>query len=46
MFQLDDGSYIFPAPEYALHEPNGLLAIGADLAVGKLQSAYYEGIFP
>lgn len=46
MFQLDEGSYIFPAPEYALCEPNGLLAIGGDLAVGRLQAAYYEGIFP
>lgn len=46
MFQLDDGSYIFLAPEYALHEPNGLLAISGDLAVGRLQFAYYEGIFP
>lgn len=46
MFQLDEGSYLFPAPEYALSDPNGLLAIGGDLAVGRLQAAYYEGIFP
>ncbi len=36
----------FPSPEYALSDPNGLLAIGGDLQPARLIAAYYEGIFP
>lgn len=36
----------FPAPELALTEPNGLLAVGGDLHPQRLLSAYYQGIFP
>ncbi|WP_101675705.1 leucyl/phenylalanyl-tRNA--protein transferase [Alloalcanivorax mobilis] len=36
----------FPEPEYALDEPNGLLAAGNDLAPATLLRAYRRGIFP
>lgn len=36
----------FPAPERALAEPNGLLAIGGDLSAERLLNAYRQGIFP
>lgn len=36
----------FPAPEQALEDPNGLLAIGGDLHPKRLLEAYYNGIFP
>lgn len=36
----------FPPLNQALDEPNGLLAIGGDLAVDTLLSAYRRGIFP
>ena len=36
----------FPSPEFALTDPNGLLAIGGDLHPKRLLNAYYEGIFP
>lgn len=36
----------FPPLESALREPNGLLAIGGDLSVTRLLSAYQQGIFP
>lgn len=36
----------FPPAERALREPNGLLAAGADLSVGRLLEAYRGGIFP
>ena len=36
----------FPAPEEALAEPNGLLAVGGDLSPARLLEAYYHGIFP
>jgi leucyl/phenylalanyl-tRNA---protein transferase len=42
---LDDKAR-FPPPERALKEPNGLLAIGGDLSVERLISAYRNGIFP
>lgn len=35
-----------PPPEQALHEPNGLLAAGADLSGDRLLEAYRQGIFP
>lgn len=36
----------FPDVELALHEPDGLLAIGGDLSVERLLLAYRMGIFP
>lgn len=36
----------FPPLEHALAEPNGLLAIGGDLAPQRLLDAYSRGIFP
>lgn len=36
----------FPPVETALHEPNGLLAMGGDLSVERLLDAYRHGIFP
>lgn len=36
----------FPPADRALHEPNGLLAIGADLQPSRLLDAYRHGIFP
>lgn len=36
----------FPPAHLALHEPNGLLAIGGDLSLPRLLSAYRQGIFP
>lgn len=36
----------FPPPDYALPEPNGLLAYGGDLSVPRLLRAYRQGIFP
>jgi leucyl/phenylalanyl-tRNA--protein transferase len=37
---------IFPPPEQALTEPNGLLAAGGDLSPRRLLAAYRRGIFP
>jgi leucyl/phenylalanyl-tRNA---protein transferase len=36
----------FPPLDCALNEPNGLIAIGGDLSVARLLSAYKQGIFP
>ncbi len=36
----------FPPIEYALREPNGLLAFGGDLSPQRLLNAYAQGIFP
>jgi leucyl/phenylalanyl-tRNA--protein transferase len=36
----------FPPPEFALQQPNGLLAAGADLSPTRLLDAYAQGIFP
>ncbi len=36
----------FPAVSQALHEPNGLLAVGGGLGVKRLLTAYPLGIFP
>jgi leucyl/phenylalanyl-tRNA---protein transferase len=36
----------FPPPSKALHDPNGLLAVGGDLSVDRLLAAYSNGIFP
>ncbi len=47
-FWLDrrSGPIRFPSPEYALSEPNGLLAVGGDLQPATLIGAYRQGIFP
>jgi len=37
---------LFPATDYALEDPNGLLALGGDLSLERLRSAYQKGIFP
>ena len=36
----------FPPLEYAMEQPNGLLAAGADLSPERLLDAYHRGIFP
>ncbi len=36
----------FPPVEWALEEPNGLLAVGGDLSSQRLLNAYAQGIFP
>jgi len=36
----------FPDPDQALEDPDGLLAVGGDLSVTWLLSAYRRGIFP
>ena len=41
-----DGETDFPPNHLALNEPNGLLAIGGDLTLGRLLNAYRAGIFP
>jgi leucyl/phenylalanyl-tRNA--protein transferase len=42
----DDAPDAFPDPRRALHEPDGLLAVGGDLAPVRLLAAYRRGIFP
>ncbi len=37
---------LFPDPEQALTEPNGLLAAGGDLSPARVLAAYRQGIFP
>ncbi len=44
VFKLGQNPYVFPAVEFA--EPDGLLAIGGDLSVHRLITAYSLGIFP
>ncbi|TYK64543.1 leucyl/phenylalanyl-tRNA--protein transferase [Colwellia echini] len=46
LYQLDDNSLTFPPIEYALTEPNGLLALGGDLSPERLLTAYSQGVFP
>lgn len=46
LLQLSPDSTVFPAPEKALREPNGLLALGGDLHPARLLAAYQRGIFP
>ncbi|WP_199608708.1 leucyl/phenylalanyl-tRNA--protein transferase [Flocculibacter collagenilyticus] len=46
VYQLPTDKHLFPSPEYALAEPNGLLAVGGDLNPHRLMTAYYYGIFP
>jgi leucyl/phenylalanyl-tRNA--protein transferase len=43
---LERHSYDFPPVEHALHDPDGLLAVGGDLSLGRLVRAYSQGIFP
>ncbi len=43
---LDPTNPVFPDPETALLEPNGLLAAGGNLSVNTLLAAYRQGIFP
>ena len=43
---LDNKNKEFPQISQALDDPNGLLAIGGDLSVERLISAYHQGIFP
>jgi leucyl/phenylalanyl-tRNA---protein transferase len=52
-YQLPDGYVLaledntpFPLLDYALNEPNGLIAIGGDLNSERLIKAYSTGIFP
>lgn len=41
-----NASYDFPPADEALSQPNGLLAFGGDLSIGRLVKAYSHGIFP
>lgn len=41
-----DKTFGFPDVRLALHEPDGLLAVGGDLSPRRLQAAYRHGIFP
>ena len=43
---LDENSLAFPDTELALEDPNGLLAVGGDLSLERLVTAYAQGIFP
>jgi leucyl/phenylalanyl-tRNA--protein transferase len=43
---LEENNLDFPLSEFALKEPNGLLAAGGDLSSERLISAYRKGIFP
>jgi len=43
---LSEDNLSFPDPESALNDPDGLLAIGGDLSVARLQNAYQQAIFP
>jgi leucyl/phenylalanyl-tRNA--protein transferase len=45
ILDVDDPS-LFPDPELALLDPDGLLAIGGDLSIERLINAYRHGIFP
>ena len=46
-YLLDDfHKTIFPDVELALTEPDGLLAVGGDLSIERLTTAYQKGIFP
>lgn len=43
---LDPDQVAFPDTDSALHDPNGLLAVGGDLTPEWLLAAYRRGIFP
>ncbi len=42
----NDKTFRFPDVCLALHEPDGLLAVGGDLSPDRLQASYRHGIFP
>jgi leucyl/phenylalanyl-tRNA--protein transferase len=46
LYQLDENSVAFPPIDFALRDPNGLLAVGGDLSSKRLLNAYSQGIFP
>lgn len=46
LYRLSQDDLHFPNAELALDEPNGLLAMGGDLAPARLLQAYRQGIFP
>jgi leucyl/phenylalanyl-tRNA--protein transferase len=43
---LGEDPELFPPLEAALHEPEGLIAVGGDLGEARLLAAYRQGIFP
>ncbi len=43
---LDSKHPVFPHPENALRDPDGLLAVGGNLSSNTLLAAYQQGIFP
>jgi leucyl/phenylalanyl-tRNA---protein transferase len=45
-FWLQDQDTPFPNLNLALEKPNGLIAVGGDLSIKRLLSAYSNGIFP
>jgi len=46
LYQLHGNDLAFPPVDFALTEPNGLLAVGGDLQPKRLINAYSQGIFP
>jgi len=46
LVQLSIDNILFPDPENALNDPEGLLAIGGDLSELRLLNAYQHAIFP
>ncbi|WP_261593557.1 leucyl/phenylalanyl-tRNA--protein transferase [Pseudoalteromonas holothuriae] len=46
LFHLNSNDNQFPPCEYALKDPDGLLAVGGCLSVPRLKNAYARGIFP
>ena len=45
-YLLNKNTTDFPDVELALREPDGLLAVGGDLSIERLLTAYQQGIFP
>ncbi len=46
LYQLGPIEFGFPDPNFALKDPDGLLALGGDLSANRLKLAYQNGIFP
>ncbi|WOH38348.1 leucyl/phenylalanyl-tRNA--protein transferase [Thalassotalea fonticola] len=46
LYTLDDKELAFPPHQFALNDPNGLIAMGGDLSPQRLIQAYTNGIFP
>ena len=46
IYQLTKNDLTFPSREFALKDPNGLLAFDGDLSTTRLINAYQQGIFP